>query len=60
MDADRQAAPLEQGQAREHARDRPAGDRDELVDRRPPEHELAPEPARGLADIGERGRRLAS
>ena len=53
MDADRKTASLEQGQACEHARDRPAGDRDELVDGVPSEHELAPESARSLADIRE-------
>ena len=57
VDADREAAPLEEGQAGEHARDRPAGDGDELVDRPQPEHQLAPEPARRLPDIGQRRRR---
>ena len=57
VDADCEAAPLEQGQARQDARHRPAGDRHELVDGMPSEHQLTPEPARGLADIGERRRR---
>ena len=60
VDADREAASLEERQAREHARDRPAGDRDQLVDGAQPEHQLTPEPARRLADIGQRRRRLAS
>ena len=41
-----QAAAFEQGQGRQDARDRPTGRRDELIDRRPPEHELASDPAR--------------
>ena len=53
MDAYRKATSLEQGQARQHARDRPAGDRDELVNGVPSEHELTPESARRLADIRE-------
>jgi hypothetical protein len=58
VDANRQAAPLEQRQPGQHARDRPAGGRDELVDGRSTEDKLAPEPAGGLADIGQRRRNV--
>ena len=58
VDTDRESASLEQRQAREHARDRPAGDRDQLVDGVQSEHQLTPEPARRVADIGQRRRRL--
>ena len=59
VDADREAASLEQRQAASTLATGQPVDRDELVDGRPSEHELTPEPARGLADIGQRGRRLA-
>ena len=45
MDADSQAVPLEERERRQDARDGPAGDGDQLVDRGPPEDQLAPDPA---------------
>ncbi len=56
MDADRETAPLEHRQCREDRRDGPAGHRDELVDRRPAEDDLAAETAGDLADIGSASR----
>ena len=56
MDADREAPPLEQRERGEDRRDRPAGDRDELVDGRTAKDELASDPAGRLAHIGSASR----
>ncbi len=48
VDAHRQPAALEHGEARQDAGDGPARHGHEFIDGRPPQDELAPEPSGGL------------
>ena len=54
MDPDREPAPLEEGQCRQDARDRPTCGRDQLIHRRATSDQLAAEAFGSLADTGQR------